>query len=311
MRRRDFLLALAASAAAQAGVDRESIGANTAMRGYGLFDAVDALRRLGFATIEIQPMGVPEARPDRFPGFEFDRMAEPDRRKLRRALTAFRHVTVHLPYSGLAPFDRDQAAAAAAEHKIRSALEASAYFGAELAVLHVVPPRQWTFAEARPSIARRIREWGDYAASHGFTIGIETGFPASVREFVGLVKDIGHDAVGCTIDVGHQRGYRELASWTTPQARASADGVRAYNDVTHAIIDGLGARILHFHVHDIDPATWAEHKPIGTDFVDYRRLMTKLRRIAYRGRLVLEIAAPAADIEPALEDSRRRLAAFL
>jgi len=58
-------------------------------------------------------------------------------------------------------------------------------------------------------------------------------------------------------------------------------------------------------VHDIDPPTWAEHKPIGTGFVDYPRLMAKLRQIQYKGRLVLEIAGPSAEIEALLADSRR------
>ena len=37
------------------------MGANTAMAGYGLSEAIGALRRLGFPTTEIHPMGVPEA----------------------------------------------------------------------------------------------------------------------------------------------------------------------------------------------------------------------------------------------------------
>ena len=311
MQRRAFLMGCAAPAVALAGADRESLGANTAMQGYELFQSIEALRRLGFPTIEIHPMGSPEARPGKFPGFEFAQLAETERKRLRKALEGFRHVTTHLPYTGLTPFAKDEAVAEASVAKIREAMEATAYVGAELAVLHVVAPKGWTYAEARPSIVRRIREWGDYAARHRFTLAIETGYPASVEEFAGLVKDVGHDAVGCTIDVGHQRGFQELAARKTAEDRSSAAGARAYNDVTHAVIDALGAKITHFHVHDIDPPTWLEHKPIGTGFVDYPRLMAKLRRIGYKGRLVLEIAGPGAEIEALLADSKRRLEAFL
>jgi len=196
------------------------------MQGYELFQSIEALRRLGFPTIEIHPMGVPAAQPGKFPGFEFARLAERERKKLRKALEGFRHVTTHLPYSGLVPFARDETVAEASVRKIRDAMEATAYVGAELAVLHVVAPKGWTYREARPSIVRRIREWGDYAARHRFTIAIETGYPASVDEFAGLVKDVGHEAVGCTIDVGHQRGFKELSGRTTAQDRSSAAGVR-------------------------------------------------------------------------------------
>ena len=30
------------------------------------------------------------------------------------------------------------------------------------------------------------------------------------------------------------------------------------------------------HVHDIEPDTWAEHKPLVHGFVDYPRLVAKL-----------------------------------
>jgi len=64
-----------------------------------------------------------------------------------------------------------------------------------------------------------------------------------------------------------------------PEERATPAGIRAYNDTTHAIIDGLHEKIWHLHVHDIDPPTWQEHRPMGTGFVDYPRLIAKLRQI--------------------------------
>ncbi|MCX6630086.1 MAG: TIM barrel protein, partial [Candidatus Solibacter sp.] len=137
------------------------------------------------------------------------------------------------------------------------------------------------------------------------------GFPASIAEFVALIKETGHAAVGCTIDVGHQRGYKELVARVKPEERGTPAGIRAYNDVTHEIIDQLRDKILHFHVHDIDPPTWQEHRPIGTGFVDYARLIGKLRQIGYRGLLMFEIAGPGSEIEALLIDSKRKLEAFL
>ncbi len=311
MNRRDFLMAALAAPLRGASFGKEVLGANTAMSGYGLYPAIEAVRRAGFPTIEIHPMGVPEAKPDQFPGFEFDTLADAEKKKIRKSLEGFRRITTHLPYIGLSPFAADRQMAERSVGKIKAAMEATAYFGAELAVLHVIAPKDRPLAEAWPIMVRQIREWGDYAAQHRFKLAFETGFPASVAEFVSLAREIGHDAVGCTIDVGHQRGYKELVAKVKPADRTTPAGIRAYNDTTHAIIDALGEKVFHLHVHDIDPATWAEHKPIGTGFVDYPRLIAKLRQIGYRGLLMLEIGGPGSEIEALLADSKRKLEAYL
>ena len=280
------------------------------MSGYGFYQAVDALRRIGFTTIEIHAMGALDAKPEKFPGFEFDDIAEADRRRMLKALEGFSHVTVHLPYIGLNPFSLERPVAESSRRVIRTALNGAAHFGCELAVLHVIAPKGRPWEEAKPAVVRQIREWGDVAGARRFKIGIETGFPSSVPDFVGLIKEIAHDAVGCTIDVGHQKSYKELAG-VKPEDRGTPMTTRAYNDVTHAIIDGLREKIFHFHVHDIDPPTWKEHYPMGTGFVDYPRLIAKLKQIDYRGLLVLEISGSGSEIEAHLIDSKRRLEAFL
>lgn len=256
-------------------------------------------------------MGVPQPTPDKFPGFEFNALSDAEKKKIRKSLEGFRRITTHLPYIGLSPFSRDRQIAEQSLGKIQAAMEATSYFGAELAVLHVIAPKDRPPAEAWPLMIRQIREWGDYAARHRFKLAFETGYPGSVEEFVRMAREVDHNAVGCTIDVGHQRGYKELVARVKPEQRGTPFGIRAYNDVTHEIIDGLGDKVLHFHVHDIDPPTWMEHKPIGTGFVDYPRLVAKLRQIGYRGLLMFEIGGPGAEIEALLADSKRKLEAFL
>jgi len=170
-----------------------------------------------------------------------------------------------------------------------------------------MPSAGWTMEQAWPVMLRRFREWGDFARKQNFRLALETGYPKSVRDFVRLVKEIDHPQVGCTIDVGHQGDYEELTARVRPEQRFSPSGIQAYNDITHAVIDQLGSKIWHFHVHDIDPATWKEHQPLGTGFVDYPRLIRKLREINYRGLLVLEIGAPAAEMKRHLADAKLRL----
>ena len=313
MNRRQFLFTASAPAFAgqTAALNRSAVGANTAMAGWGLHDAIEALRRLGFPAIEIHPMGIPEPIQGKFPGFEFDRIPESEKRRIRRSLEGVQRITTHLPYFGLSLFDRDRKVSAASTLTFRIALDATAFFRAELAVMHVSAPKGWTLDEAWPSMVRQLREWGDAAARGRFKLAVETGFPASVAEFVRLIKEVDHEAVGCTIDVGHQGRYKELLERVKPEDRVTQAGRLAYNDITHALIDGLGSKILHLHVHDIDPQTWQEHRPLGTGFVDYPRLIAKLRHIGYRGLLVLEIAGPGDQIEAMLKDSKRKLEACL
>lgn len=311
MRRRDFLIAAMAGPSFAAGVGREALGTNTAMSGYGLYQAIDAVRRLGFPAIEIHPMGVPQPTPGKFPGFEFDTLTEVVKQRIGRSLEGFRHITTHLPYTGLSPFAKDSVLAELSLRKIKTAMEATAYFKAELAVLHVIAPKDRSAAEAWPMMVSQLREWGDFAAKHRFKLAFETGFPGSVEEFVRLAREVNHEAVGCTIDVGHQRGYKELVARVKPEDRGTPAGIKAYNDTTLAIIEGLREKVMHFHVHDIDPQTWAEHKPIGTGFVDYRRLFKRLREIGYRGLLMFEIGGPGAEIESLLASSKRKLEALL
>jgi sugar phosphate isomerase/epimerase len=158
---------------------------------------------------------------------------------------------------------------------------------------------------------RRIRRWGDMAQRHKIRIALETGYPPSVKDYVRLVKEVDHPAVGATIDVGHQSKYAELVARIPPERRGTPEGIRAYNDTTLSIIEQLGPKTMHLHVHDIDPATWKEHLPLGTNFVDYRRLFALLDRIGYRGYLIFEIGGKAEEMEEHLRDGKARLEALM
>jgi len=320
MNRREFLTRSAAviAAAAHAGaaraatLDATCIGANTALPGFSLLDAIEALRALGFPAIEIHPFGSPEAAPKVFPGFQFDRLSNAEKARIRQALGGFRHVATHLPFQELHLFSRFAPIAEFSIQQLRIAMEATAFFGAKLAVVHVTAP-SWPlkFEDALPQIVRRFREWGDIAAKGGFKLAIETGYPSSVREHVRLVKEIDHDRVGCAIDVGHQVGFADFNARVKPAERSTPKGIAAYNDVMHEIIDQLGSKIFHFHVHDVDPKAWKDHRPIGAGVVDYPRLLRKLKQTNYAGLLVLEIESTQERAKDDFADSKRRLEKFL
>ena len=300
---RRSLLALAGSGCLPAAArSRWELGANTAIEGYSLPEAIRAIRELEFTAIEVHPMGEPEARPGKFPGFQFDRLSGAQRKELRESLLGFRHVTTHLPYTGLNYLTHTADAAV-----VETAMEATHYLDAKMAVLHPQPIDEAALEAMWPRYLERFREWGDRARRLGFRLALETGYPRSVRRYVRLLREIDHPYVGAAIDVGHQARYAELAARVKPEDRATAEGIRAYNDTTIAIVEQLGSKVFHFHVHDIDPATWQEHRPLMHGFVDYRRLFATLRQIGYKGILMFEIGGPAAGLAAALRDGRRKL----
>ncbi len=129
--------------------------------------------------------------------------------------------------------------------------------------------------------------------------------------FLGLIQEIGHPHVGATIDVGHQKEYAELQARVKPGEKGTPAGIKAYNDINHELIDRLGPKLFHFHVHDIEPDTWAEHKPLIHGFIDYPRLIKKLRKTNYQGLLIFEIGGAADELPAILRDSKRKLENYL
>ena len=110
---------------------------------------------------------------------------------------------------------------------------------------------------------------------------------------------------------GTRRNYAELTARVKPEQRGTPEGIRAYNDVTLQIIDELGAKVFHMHVHDIEPNTWAEHKPLVHGFVDYPRLIAKLRQIDYQGLLIFEIGGPVDELTGFFRDAKAKLEEYI
>ena len=290
------------------GVNASTLGANTAITGYDLFQAVELVRKLGFPAIEIHPMGEISATPGRFPGFEFDRLSSADKRRMRTALKGFDHITSHLPYTDLKTFSPFAPIRQFSRGRVETALEGAAYFGSELCVLHAEVASLEKTWDDRVALYRR---WGDIAKKHDMKIAIETGFPASVKDYVRLIREIDHSHIGATLDVGHQRAYEELVAKVPADKKGSPEGIRAYNDTNIEIIEKLGDKLLHLHIHDIEPDTWAEHKPLIHGFVDYPRLIAALRRTGYDGLLMFEIGGPPEKMPDYLAEAKRKLESWL
>ncbi|MDX1981929.1 MAG: sugar phosphate isomerase/epimerase family protein [Bryobacteraceae bacterium] len=306
--RRSLLTALCAAPFAQAAARQWTLGANTAVEGYSLTDAIRLIRETGFPAIEIHPMGRPEPTPGKFPGFEFDKLSASARRAIRKQLSAFRVVTAHLPYTGLDHMAEDAGIRHASRRTVEIAMEGAAFFGAARAVLHAQPIPEEQLAARWQEYMELYGKWADKARSLGFEIAMETGYPRSIAGYVKMIQQVNHPSFGATIDVGHQARYAELTARVKPEQRSTPEAIRAYNDTTIEIVERLARKVLHLHVHDIDPNTWQEHKPMVHGFVDYGRLFATLRKVDYRGILMFEIGGPASEMRRYLTEGKAKLA---
>ncbi len=284
------------------------VGANTAIPGWGFFEVAALLADIGYRSIEVQNLiGKLDPATGKFPGFQYDKISEEDKERILDALRPFDQITVHLPYAAdmnyIAP-DADDAAA-----RLGTAMDAAEFLGAKLAVLHPQPSGADLYANWDLAVSR-IREWGATAADKGFRIACETAMPNSVPDLMRFQEEIGHDNVGVTLDVGHQAGFKELAH-IEPADRSLPEAIQAYNDLNIRIVEALSGKLFHLHTHDIEPDTWTEHKPLIHGFIDYPRLIGKLREVRFGGVLMFEIGGGAEKMPSWLRDGKSKMDAFV
>lgn len=284
------------------------VGANTAITGYGFFEAVELLRTLGYRSIEVQNLvGALEPTEGAFPGFRFDQTSQADKERILAALAPFDAVTVHLPYEDWMPYiDPSDSEGLAA---LEMCLDAAGYLGAQLAVLHP-QPRVGDIYTTWDTAVERVRKWGAMAEERGFRLACETAMPNSLPDLERFLDAVNHDNVGVTLDVGHQARWKELSE--IPEADyAKPESIRAYNDLNIAITRALGSKLLHTHTHDIEPQTWAEHKPLVHGFIDYPRFLQALREIEFGGLLMFEMGGEPAKMPEYLRDGKAKMDAWV
>ncbi len=302
------------AAALRAGVRAEQIGTNLPFLGMDLFSALDVVHRIGFQTVEAMTQGALRPGPSAAPGVVLADWSEEEKRQVKRSIKRFKHRSVHLPFGGLVVVSSDKELQARSRRIMEGALETAAFLEVEFAVIHCIPPRGVPREKAWPELIDLYRKWGDRAGQLGFRLGVETGYPGSVETFVQFVQDLDHPHIGATIDVGHQINYPEFRRQFGKKIPNSPDAYRAYNDVIHLLIDRLGEKLWHFHIHDIDPTVWREHKPLVHGVIDYPRLFAKLAQTGFSGLLVFEINgryAPPDQMPGVVEDSYRKVLAYL
>lgn len=300
--RRTFLCALAQAAApaATAKLSPQQLTVATAsLAGFSLEACFRRIARLNFGGVEIFADLGRSHSIGAFPGAIVERLTPRERKPLRRLAGQFRFVTTHLPFHDLRPASTDPAVRDPAREAIDRGIRDSGWWGASVATLHVA--RETDFRGRWKDLLDTYRRFGDLAAKQRVRLGIETGAPETVDEFLALIRDIDHEHVGATVDTGHTRAYRRDAALADSEL-GSETGRQRYNDLLMRKVEGLGPKLFHFHVDDVRASDWREHRAIGRGIVDWRRLTGHLAARGYAGCFAMELEEP--DVVPALEQSR-------
>jgi sugar phosphate isomerase/epimerase len=302
MNRREFLTstvvvpALACAAPARApslgNPALTRLGASTAcLAGLSLLDAIAQLQRLGFGTIEMISYTGASHSIGEIPGFAFADSLPGERERVFEATRSFSHISTHLPFHDVFLFSSTPEDREVGLRRLRDALDGLAYLQGELAVLHIGSPGKGrSYRDIWQPMIEMLRMLGDYAAERHLRIGIETMQPDAVHDYVELIGETDHPAVGATIDTGHIRGSADIG---LPRERRNTAEARArFNDVLNTLVATLQEKVVHVHLSDVEPIDWVDHKTVGSGIIDFDRLFETIRRIDYRHLFVFELEEP-------------------
>jgi sugar phosphate isomerase/epimerase len=300
--RRIFISSLAARAwaAGKAGLAPHQLTVATAsLAGFTLKACFGEIAKLGFGGVEIFTELGRSHSIGALPAAVVERLTPAEKKSFRRTVGKFRHVSTHLPFHDLRPVDRDPAVREKSRAAIERGIRDSGWWGASMATVHVA--READYRPVWKDLLDTYRHFGDLAARQKPRIGIETGAPETVDDFLALIKEINHDHVGATVDTGHTRAYRRDAQLTDAQLGTDL-GRQRYNDLLMRKVEGLGPKLFHFHVDDVRGNDWRDHRGLGRGIVDWARLLGYLSGFGYAGTFAMELEEK--DVVEALVESR-------
>jgi len=280
------------------------VGYNTAcLAGLPLEESLDLGAAAGLRGVELLSFADYRNAVGPVAGVFFDRLTAQQKAELVALIEPFDNVSVHAPFWDMQPFSPNPGLRDETRRQLRETLRTAGEIGASTVTTHIIPRSGYQLQEYRADVVDCYRDLGDVAAEAGVTVTIETGFPVAMDDFVSLVHDIAHEAVGANLDIGHLRGIM------SEEQKRAPDAARMYNDILAAHIQSLGPKIYHTHLHDIRPSDFRDHRTPGAGLIDYPRLLTQLLAIDYRGLLVMELDEP--DGLPELERGRDFLLAAI
>ncbi|MEW6356663.1 MAG: sugar phosphate isomerase/epimerase family protein [Planctomycetota bacterium] len=282
-------------------MNARQICTNTAsLPNFSLDDAIRRVKDLGFHAIELLAFDGARHSQGRLAGFWFNRMTEAEKERLFEAIQSFDRVAVHLPFFDLPLFSYDPEMRAFCRQQLKVGIDGCAFLQAKVAVVHAASPPSVGCREFWGLMLDTFRELADYAGERDVPLGVETGYPNTIKDFTDLIFDVDRPNFGATIDVGHFRGYQDHG--VKPEDYGTPSAAERYNNCLIETIAVLKNRNFHFHLHDVRAEDWRDHRAAGRGIVDYPRLFDTLRAIGYDALLSFELEEP--DVIPALKQSK-------
>lgn len=275
----------------------QQIASNTAsLADYPLYEAINQIREMGFGGIELLAFDGARHSIGDLAGFWFDELTQEERDQLKERLTGFHQIALHAPFIDLPLFTHNPGIQREAVSQIKEAIEAAWFFGAKVVTVHANRKTGFALEEFWSEMVDIFSALGDFAKGCGIQLGIETGYPNTVKDYLKLFLDINHEAVGATVDVGH------LVPYIPRQVLQSNEGPGRYNDVLINIVRILGSKIVHFHVHDVRRPDWRDHRAVGTGIINFEPIFMFMDQIGYEGLFSFELEEP--EKEAALAESK-------
>ncbi|MGI5835790.1 MAG: sugar phosphate isomerase/epimerase family protein [Chloroflexota bacterium] len=282
----------------------DQLGANSScLPNTSLKEAIDLIRNMGFHGITLLAFANTRHRYGNLAGFWFRDMNEPEQQELKGLLSGFDRRALHAPFVNLPVISYDPKLEQLAHDRIQEAIDAAEYLGCQVVIVHPAYRQNYSLPEYWDHMVAVFKSLGEYAGSRGVKLGIETGFPTDVDQFVDLLEAIGHHAVGATLDCGHMLRYVDSDLWGT---RA---GIVQLNNQLMSMVRQLGILTVHVQLHDVNIPEWADHRAIGRGGIDFEPLLVELDTIGYQGMLEFELEEK--DGITALKESKRRIEALI
>ena len=280
-----------------------TLGVNTAsLAGDTLEDALRTTAALGFEAVELLAYEGATHSQGKLAGVWFHDLDTAGKDRLLRLLEPIPRRSIHAPFTDAPLLTYNKRTRENALAQVKESIDLAAFVGATAIATHANRRNNLPLESFWPELLDVYRRLGDYALSHGsgVRLGVETGYPEDVRTLARLVLEIDHPAVGATVDVGHVRNSVPKDHWGTPA------GVQRLNDDLHWLLDALGDKLIHFHIHDVRRADFRDHRALGglptNGVIDFPRLLAHVDRLDYNGLWILELEEP--DREAALLRTR-------
>lgn len=282
----------------------DQLGANiSCIPNTSLQEAIERIRDLGFHGVTLLAFANARHRFGDLPGFWFGQMSGSEQRELKESISGFDRRVLHAPFASLPVVSYDPKLEQLAHDRIQEAIDAAQYLGCQVVIVHANSKPNYSLPEYWDSLVAVFKSLGEYAGNRMVRLGLETGFPADVDQFIDLLEAIGHHAVGATLDCGHMLQYVDSDIWGT---RA---GAIQLNNRLMSMARQLGPLTIHVQLHDVKVPEWMDHKAIGRGVIDFEPFLAELQSLEYQGMLEFELEEK--DAMTALKASKRKIEAIL